>query len=162
MSIFENKEKAIGERMDALKLSRKFEAKKIAPQTVHLTRREEADRKEAWREYELGQLQAKIVLATLDHPPKGWDDDLRSPDYLPPPGDAWPPTGRTPDGKLILFPDKKRADQTNRAGANMNKATHLLFLRYQTLICSIETDKTRREGLVSSVTMTTRITHILA
>ena len=107
MSIFENKEEAIGERMDALKLSRKFEAKKIAPQTVHLTRREEADRKEAWREYELGQLQAKIVLATLDHPPKGWDDDLRSPDYLPPPGDAWPPTGRTADGKLILFPDKK-------------------------------------------------------
>ena len=108
MSIFENKEKAIGERMDALKLSRKFEAKKIAPQTVHLTRREEADRKEAWREYELGQLQAKIVLATLDHPPKGWDDDLRSPDYLPPPGDDWPPTGRRSDGRLILFPDKDR------------------------------------------------------
>jgi hypothetical protein len=28
-------------------INRKFEAKKIAPQTVHLTRREEADRKEA-------------------------------------------------------------------------------------------------------------------
>jgi len=77
-------------------------------QTVHLTRREEADRKEAWREYEINQLQTKIVLATLDHPPKGWDADLRSPDYLPPPGDAWPPTGRTPDGKLILFPDKNK------------------------------------------------------
>jgi hypothetical protein len=108
MSVFEDREEEIGNRMDALKLSRKFEAKRIAPQTVHLTRREEVDRKEAWREYEIFQLQTKIVLATLDHPPKGWDDELRSPDYLPPPGDAWPPSGRTPDGKLILFPDKKR------------------------------------------------------
>ena len=107
MSIFENREEAIGDRMDALRMSRKFEAKRIAPQTVHLTRREEVDRKEAWREYEINQLQMKIVLATMDHPPKGWDAELRSPDYLPPPGDAWPPTGRTSDGRLILFPDKK-------------------------------------------------------
>src|SRR6516225_9806775 len=85
----------------------KFEAKRIALQTVHLTRREETDRREAWREYEISKLQREIVLATLDHPPKGWDDHLRSPDYLPPPGDGWPPTGRTADGKLILFPDKK-------------------------------------------------------
>jgi len=108
MSIFENKEEAIGERMDALKLSRKFEAKKIAPQTVHLTRRQEADRKEAWREYEIHELQAKIILATLDHPPPGWDSALRSPDYLPPPGDQWPPSDRGPDGKLILLRPKER------------------------------------------------------
>jgi hypothetical protein len=105
--VFEDREQSIDLRMDALKISQKFGAKKIAPQTVHLTRREEADRKEAWREYEIFQRQMKLVLATLDHPPKGWDDDLRSPDYLPPPGDAWPPTGRGPDGKLLLFPDKK-------------------------------------------------------
>ena len=108
MSIFENKEEAIGERMDALKISQKFGAKKIAPQTVHLTRREEADRKEAWREYEITQLQQKIILATLDHPPQGWDSALRSPDYLPPPGDEWPPSDRGPDGKLILFRPKER------------------------------------------------------
>src|SRR6516225_4290500 len=108
MSVFENREEEIGHRMDALKLSRKCEAKKIAPQTVHVTRREEKDRREAWREYEINQLQAEIVLATLDHPPKGWDSVLRSPDYLPPPGDEWPPTGRTPDGRLILFPDKNK------------------------------------------------------
>jgi hypothetical protein len=107
MSVFEDKEEEIGNRMDALRMSRKSEAKKIAPQTVHLTRREESDRREAWREYEIFLLQTKIVLATLDHPPKGWDDALRSPDYLPPPGDSWPPTGRTPDGRIILFPDKK-------------------------------------------------------
>jgi hypothetical protein len=37
--------------MDARRMSRKFEAKRITPQTVHLTRREEVDRKEAWCEY---------------------------------------------------------------------------------------------------------------
>jgi hypothetical protein len=73
-----------------------------------MTRREEADRKEAWREYEIDQLLLKIVMATMDHPPKGWDSDLRSPDYLPPPGDEWPPTGRGPDGKLLLFPDQNK------------------------------------------------------
>ena len=107
MSVFENREEEIGNRMDALKLSRKCEAKKIAPQTVHVTRREEKDRKEAWREYEINQLQREIVLATLDHPPKGWDAQLRSSDYLPPP-EGWPPSDRGPDGKLILFRPKER------------------------------------------------------
>jgi hypothetical protein len=49
MSVFENREEEIGNRMDALKLSRKFEAKRIAPQTVHVTRREEVDRKDVAR-----------------------------------------------------------------------------------------------------------------
>jgi hypothetical protein len=54
--VFEDKEnEGIGNRMEALQISRKFEARKIVPQTVHLTRREEADRKEAWREYEIGR-----------------------------------------------------------------------------------------------------------
>ena len=83
--MFEDQEADVSDRLDALSLTRKFEAKKIAPQTVHVTRREEVDRKEAWREYEINQLQMKIVLATMDHPPKGWDDALRSPDYLPSP-----------------------------------------------------------------------------
>jgi hypothetical protein len=108
MSVFEDREKDIGNRMDALRMSRKSEAKKIAPQTVHLTRQSEVDRKEAWRKYEIDQLLMQIVMATMDHPPKGWDSALRSPDYLPPPGDEWPPTDRAPDRKLILFPDKKR------------------------------------------------------
>jgi hypothetical protein len=107
MSVFENREESIGDRMDALKISQKFGAKKITPQTVHLTRREKVDRKEAWREYEINQRKLKLVLATMDHPPRGWGDDLRSPDYLPPPGDAWPPSGRTSDGRLILVRDKE-------------------------------------------------------
>jgi hypothetical protein len=53
--VFEDKEnESIADRMDALQISRKFEAKKIMPQTVHHTRREGADRREAWREYEIG------------------------------------------------------------------------------------------------------------
>ena len=107
-SVFEDQEADVADRLDALALTRKFEAKRIMPQTVHLTRQSEVDRREAWREYEIWQRQREIVLATLDHPPKGWSDDLLSDDYLPPPGDAWPPTGRGPDGKLILFPKKER------------------------------------------------------
>ena len=67
-----------------------------------MTRRDGRDRREAWREYEILRLKMDIVLATHDHPPKGWDDALRSPDYLPPPGNEWPPTGRTADGRLIF------------------------------------------------------------
>jgi hypothetical protein len=107
--VFEDKEtEDIADRMEAAQITRKFEAKKIAPQTVHLTRREEKDRKEAWRAYDISQRQAKLILATLDHPPKGWDSDLLSDDYLPPPGDSWPPSDRGPDGKLILFRPKER------------------------------------------------------
>jgi len=97
-TVFEDKEnEEIGDRMDALEISRKFEAKKIAPQTVHLTRREEADRKEAWREYEIGQRRTKLIMATMQIPPKGYADDLRGPDYLPPPGTEWPPSGFRPE-----------------------------------------------------------------
>ena len=89
-SVFENDEQSVQDRLDAVKLARKFEAPKITPRTVH-TRRE-TDRREAWRRYEILQRKFKLVLATKDHPPKGWDDDLLSPDYLPPPGSEWPPT----------------------------------------------------------------------
>ena len=64
-TVFEDKEnEEIGDRTDALEISRKFEAKKIAPQTVHVTRREEADRREAWREYEIGQRRKELIMAT--------------------------------------------------------------------------------------------------
>jgi hypothetical protein len=81
-AVFEDKEnEEIGDRMDALEITRRFEAKMIAPQTVHMTRRDEADRREAWRQYERLQLKIRIVKATRQMPPKGWDDALRSPDY---------------------------------------------------------------------------------
>src|SRR6516164_6176994 len=45
-TVFENREgEKIEDRMEAAQITRKFEAKKIAPQTVHMTRRDEADRR---------------------------------------------------------------------------------------------------------------------
>jgi len=110
--VFEDKEnEGIGDRMEALQISRKFEARKIAPQTVHLTRREEADRKEAWREYEIGRRKMDLIKATHQHPPPGWADDLRSPDYLPPPGSDWPSgtAERRAGLKIVYDRDKERA-----------------------------------------------------
>jgi len=104
---------AISDRMDALQILRKHEARKIAPQTVHLTRREEADRKEAWREYERGRLKFDIVKAGGRPPfPKGWDDAFRSPDYVPP-TEGWPPTG---DGRIDItkFMEREREYERRR------------------------------------------------
>jgi len=109
-AVFEDKEnEEIGDRMDALEITRRFEAKMIAPQTVHMTRRDEADRREAWRQYEILQLKIRIIKATHTHPPKGWDSALRSPDYLPPPGKDWPP-GREQSGRLKLVYNRDGGD----------------------------------------------------
>jgi hypothetical protein len=86
--VFEDREQTIPDRMDALKLSRKFEAAKVASRTVRTTQ-QETDRTEAWRRYEISQRHWNVVLAIRDVPPPGWADDLRSPDYVAPPG--WPP-----------------------------------------------------------------------
>ena len=91
VSVFENGDEELADRMDAIKASHKVEAAKVSPKVVHLKHRTPVERKEAWREYELSQLRTKIILATRDIPPKGWDDVLTSPDYLPPEGDEWPP-----------------------------------------------------------------------
>jgi hypothetical protein len=100
MEVADNREESIADRMDALQASRKFEAPKIAPQTVRATPHDEADRKEAWRRYEILQLKTRLIKATCQLPPPGWDDHLRSPDYLPPPGLDWPP-------KIRLVADNK-------------------------------------------------------
>jgi ParB-like chromosome segregation protein Spo0J len=91
VSVFENSDEELADRMNAIRASRKVEAAKVSPKVVHLNRRTPQDRKEAWRSYELSQLRTKIILATRDVPPKGWDDVLTGPDYLPPEGDEWPP-----------------------------------------------------------------------
>jgi ParB-like chromosome segregation protein Spo0J len=91
ISVFENSDEELADRMNAIRASRKVEAAKVSPKVVHLNRRTPQDRKEAWRSYELSQLRTKIILATRDVPPKGWDDVLTSDDYLPPEGDEWPP-----------------------------------------------------------------------
>jgi hypothetical protein len=90
VSVFENADEELGDRMDAIKASRKVEAAKVSPKVVHLNRHTSIDRKEAWREYERSKLRTAIINATRTHPPKGWDESF-GPDYLPPDGDAWPP-----------------------------------------------------------------------
>jgi hypothetical protein len=89
--VFENTEQHIDDRMDALKLMRKFEAPKIAQPTTRNVQREARDRKEAWREYEIGQRRHQYIKMARKLPPKGWDSDLRSDEYIPP-SEGWPPT----------------------------------------------------------------------
>jgi hypothetical protein len=87
---FEDSEVGVTDRLDALKLMRKFEAPKIALPTVR-TKREETDRREAWRRYEISQRHWNLSLAIRNTPPPGWADDLYSDDYVAP--DGWPPRG---------------------------------------------------------------------
>jgi hypothetical protein len=92
VSVFENADEELADRMNAIKASRKVEAAKVSPKVVHLNRTRAVDRKEAWREYERSKLRDRIIKATGWVPTTpGWDDVLTSPDYLPPEGDAWPP-----------------------------------------------------------------------
>ena len=89
-TVFEDDEQSVQDRLDAVKLARKFEAAKVAPQTVRTTRGD-GDRREAWRRYEIAQRKWKLVLAIHNVPPKGWADDLYSDEYEAP--DGWPPWG---------------------------------------------------------------------
>jgi hypothetical protein len=58
MSVFESREESIGDRMDALKATRKAEAPKVSPKVVHL-QQPTISRKEAWRAYERSDQQTK-------------------------------------------------------------------------------------------------------
>jgi hypothetical protein len=89
VAVFKDQEEVLHDRMDALKLARKFEAAKVMPRTIHAVQETEADRREAWRSYEIAARELKIILAIKDTPPPGWADDLYSDDYVPPP-EGWP------------------------------------------------------------------------
>jgi hypothetical protein len=88
VSVFENADEELGDRMDAIKASRKVEAAKVSPKVVHLNREKSTSRKETWREFERSRLRTKIINATHQIPPKGWDEAF-GPDYLPPEGTDW-------------------------------------------------------------------------
>jgi hypothetical protein len=89
--IFDSKEESLNDRMNAIKIAHKSEASKVTPKIIRLEvkGRTEADRREAWREFEKAQLKSKICRASGATPPPGWDD-IFGDDYLPPSGDAWP------------------------------------------------------------------------
>ena len=108
--VFEDDDgQTLPDRMDALKLARKFESPKIALPTIQ-TKKQETDRREAWRKFEIAERKLKIVVATKDVPPPGWDDDLRGDSYVPP-AEGWP--GEPPDIPLrdLVVARRARADR---------------------------------------------------
>jgi hypothetical protein len=94
--IFQDGEAHIDNRLEALRISRRLEAKKIMPKVVHASRTVEGlSRTEAWRNYEIWTLKREIIKATHEIPPQGYADVLLGDDYVPPfvfDGTDWPPT----------------------------------------------------------------------
>ena len=86
-SVFEDSEQRVEDRLDALKLMRKAEARKITAPTV--TADDARANRELWREIEMGLRRAAMFKAGLwESAPKDWADDLLREDYVPPPGSA--------------------------------------------------------------------------
>ena len=119
--VFEDQEEILHDRMDALKLARKFESPKIALPTIH-TKKQETDRRQAWRAYEIAERKLKIVVTTKDTPPPGWDDDLRADSYMPP-AEGWP--GEPPDIplKALVTARRTRADRMEQERLASPEAT---------------------------------------
>ena len=86
-SVFEDAEQRVDDRLDALRLMRKAEARKITVPTV--TAENARVNRELWRDLEMGFRRVAMIKAGVweDHP-KDWADDLLSEDYVPPPGSA--------------------------------------------------------------------------
>jgi hypothetical protein len=95
-SIFEDAENHVATRLEALKIIRKSEARRIAQPTVSATAMTEDERVAAWRNELKGQRQTRLIEAGIWPLPKGWADDLSSPDFVPPEGDL-PPRGMNLD-----------------------------------------------------------------
>ena len=86
-AVFEDAEQRVDDRLDALRLMRKAEARKITAPTV--TAEDARANRELWRKLEIGHRREKLFKAGLwgDHP-KNWADDLLSEDYVEPLGSA--------------------------------------------------------------------------
>jgi hypothetical protein len=85
VEVFEDREQDLNLRMEALRISRKFESPKTSQGIVRLQDTVEYTEQERRRAI----LRRKIILAKMGIMswdfPKGWDADLRSPDWVPPP-----------------------------------------------------------------------------
>ena len=87
ISVFEDSEQRVEDRLDALRLMRKAEARKITAPTV--TADDARANRELWREIEMGLRRAAMFKAGVwENAPKNWAADLLSEDYVPPPGSA--------------------------------------------------------------------------
>jgi hypothetical protein len=87
--IFENLDHDIDLRLDALKVMRKAEARRVtqpilSPGEAHRNR-------EAWRKKAIDERRKELIEAGLWPAPDDWADDLKSPDWVPPPGNPNPP-----------------------------------------------------------------------
>src|SRR5262245_36000255 len=70
----------VDDRLDALKLMRKAEARKITQPTVSAA--DERANRELWRQVEIARRRVAMVNAGLWPPPKGWINDLRRENYV--------------------------------------------------------------------------------
>jgi hypothetical protein len=89
--VFEDDENHVGQRLEALKIILRAEARKITQPTNAAN---EAERREAWRKELMKWRRRKIRDAGIWPLPEGWDDDLKGPDFVPPDGEppAFNPT----------------------------------------------------------------------
>jgi hypothetical protein len=72
-------------QMEAAVLLRKAEARKVTQPPA--SAESEAVRREEWRKWLLWHRQVELHHG-IDPPPKGWDDDLRAEDFVPPDGES--------------------------------------------------------------------------
>jgi len=85
-SVFEDADQHVDFRLDALKLMRKAEARKITQPTVSAA--DDRVNREAWRKIEVARRRATMVGAGMWPPAEGWADDLSPENYVAPPGSA--------------------------------------------------------------------------
>ena len=86
-AVFEDAEQRVDDRLDALRLMRKAEARKITAPTV--TAEDARANRELWRDLETGFRRVAMIKAGVwENAPKDWAADLMSEDYVPPPGSA--------------------------------------------------------------------------
>ena len=82
--VFEDDDNHVSKRLEALKIIRRAEARKVTQPTSTTS---EGERREAWRSRLRWERQWKIVKAGIRPLPKGWAADLESPDFVPPDGE---------------------------------------------------------------------------
>ena len=82
-SVFEENE-FVENRLDALKLMRRFEAAKITRPSAAPA--DDPANREAWRRLEMARRRMDMIKAGLWPPEPGWADDLQAPRYRPPRG----------------------------------------------------------------------------
>ena len=85
-AVFEDADQHVDFRLDALKLMRKAEARKITQPTT--TAADAQANREAWRKLEVARRRAAMAGAGMWPPAKGWADDLSGEAYVAPPGSA--------------------------------------------------------------------------